>query len=340
MRLFSKLMVAIFLLSIQFVNAQSCNTWITIIDESTGNVVQEIKNGTVYSSRGCVTGPEATIRIKIQEDCSNSPDGSGCQTTPHFTVTNFHGNYDFPVAGSEVYTNGFLTEFVTNILGGPITISGIQCNGLRVKAAINMCSGDGPGPVNPIDPCAFCPPGTENCLGYDIKKCCDMNCLILTVKDPKKCPGCYLVTVVFDDGTSTVINVSFNGNDRLMYCYSKKIAHVLSIVPYDCPNGCGDTGSGENKVGVKEIQKAPERKSEVQKDRIILSPNPTKTVVTFEGSKLNDYSIAVYDEAGKQVLTQTGINTSLSLEKLSNGIYIYMINGKDGYKQTGKIIKE
>jgi hypothetical protein len=335
-------MVVFFLLAIQIVNAQtSCNTWITIFDNDTGAVLQEIKNGTEYSSRGCVPGPEASIRIKIQEDCSNSPEGSGCQSPPHFTTTNFHGNYDFPVAGSEVYTNGFLTEFVTNVIGnGSITISGIQCNGLRVKGAIFFChEGLDPDP-DPVDPCAFCPPGTENCLAYDIKKCCDMNCLILTVKDPKKCPGCYLVTVLFDDGTTTVINVSFNGNNQLMYCYSKKIAHVLSIVPYDCPSNCGDVGSGKNKVGVKETQKAPERKPEVQKDRIILSPNPTKTVVTFEGSKLSDYSISVYDEAGKQVLNQIGINTSLSLEKLSAGIYIYAITGKDGYKQSGKIIKE
>lgn len=75
-------------------------------------------------------------------------------------------------------------------------------------------------------------------------------------------------------------------------------------------------------------------------NKIIISPNPTSSIIKFEGDNLNNYRIDIFDNKGREIVRDTKIDENINLEKQGKGIYIYIITDENGYKQEGKIIKE
>jgi len=73
---------------------------------------------------------------------------------------------------------------------------------------------------------------------------------------------------------------------------------------------------------------------------IIVSPNPTTSIIKFEGENLNDYKISIFNMNGEEILKSLKLDQNLSLEKQQKGIYLYVITNEKGFKQEGKIIKE
>lgn len=74
--------------------------------------------------------------------------------------------------------------------------------------------------------------------------------------------------------------------------------------------------------------------------KIIISPNPTSSIIKFEGKDLSNYVISIFDSKGNTIFKDAKINENLSLEKQEKGIYMYVITDKKGFKQEGKIVKE
>ncbi|HEX8576984.1 MAG TPA: T9SS type A sorting domain-containing protein [Flavobacterium sp.] len=73
---------------------------------------------------------------------------------------------------------------------------------------------------------------------------------------------------------------------------------------------------------------------------IILSPNPTTSIIKFEGENLKDYKISVFNMNGEEILKNLKLDQDLNLENQKKGIYLYVITNEKGFKQEGKIIKE
>ena len=73
---------------------------------------------------------------------------------------------------------------------------------------------------------------------------------------------------------------------------------------------------------------------------IVVSPNPTSSVVKFEGKDLNNYKVSIYNYNGIEIIKSSKLDQEINLQKQDKGIYFYIITDENGFKQEGKIIKE
>lgn len=75
------------------------------------------------------------------------------------------------------------------------------------------------------------------------------------------------------------------------------------------------------------------------KDKIKVYPNPAADILNIsDASKVK--SVVIYDFSGKIVKTLDNPSSTLQVADLKSGVYIIMMNMKDGSKQTIKIIKK
>jgi hypothetical protein len=74
--------------------------------------------------------------------------------------------------------------------------------------------------------------------------------------------------------------------------------------------------------------------------KIIVSPNPTNSIIKFNGENLSDYEVSIFNSNGYEVVKKSKINQNISLEKQEKGVYLYIITNENGFRQEGKIIKE
>lgn len=77
-----------------------------------------------------------------------------------------------------------------------------------------------------------------------------------------------------------------------------------------------------------------------QKTEIKVSPNPTSSLLQFEGSNLKNYKISIFNINGNEIVKDSKIDQNINIEKNDRGIYFYIITDEKGFKQKGKIIKE
>jgi hypothetical protein len=73
---------------------------------------------------------------------------------------------------------------------------------------------------------------------------------------------------------------------------------------------------------------------------ITVSPNPASSVVNFTGNNLSQCTVSVYDNLGRTIIQNTRLTRSLDITTFKTGVYVYVINGPDGYTQKGQIIKK
>lgn len=76
------------------------------------------------------------------------------------------------------------------------------------------------------------------------------------------------------------------------------------------------------------------------KSQIIVSPNPTSSKVTFIGENLDQYTVTIFDSNGNKIINESDIENSIELKSYKKGIYLYILEDKEGNLQKGKIIKE
>jgi len=311
----------------------SCSTVVTIFDMN-GNVLQTITNNPqsipFAVSEGCIPPNVHEVRMTISDLCQGE---QRCTHEPHFGATDFNSNGAAVIPGTEIVnSNNHVIQMDVEIFDHATSISLKSAQGCETnfKGSINFCS-DPPPPS--------CDLPIDKCLVYRYMQCCDLNCIRFAIDCPKECengcscPECYFVTVLFDDGSVGTINLSFAGQSTLMNCFSKRIRKVLSVTPYECAS-CPPPRAGLKSVPNPE---GPDRK---QKDRVEVFPNPAKTLLNFKGDHLQDYKVSLYDSQGKIVVKDATVSGPVNIEKLSTGIYVFVITDQSGYKQTGKIVKE
>lgn len=79
--------------------------------------------------------------------------------------------------------------------------------------------------------------------------------------------------------------------------------------------------------------------SEVFLNPIKLFPNPTNSILKFQGVNLHKFSIIIFDISGKEVVRNDKMDSEINIEKLDVGFYIYRISNNKDVIQEGKIIK-
>ncbi len=80
--------------------------------------------------------------------------------------------------------------------------------------------------------------------------------------------------------------------------------------------------------------------SSQQVNKIIISPNPTTSIIKFDGDNLSSYKISIFNSNGTEIIKNSKIDQNISLEKQEKGVYVLILTDENGYRQEGKIIKE
>jgi hypothetical protein len=124
--------------------------------------------------------------------------------------------------------------------------------------------------------------------------------------------------------TLTIANVTMSNNNQPFRC-------IISS------GSCSDTSN----VAVLSVNNNVSINETTQENLFSVFPNPAQSVINVKAdSKLIGEVYAIYDNAGRVVLT--GIlnsqNTTIELHNLSGGFYLFSIN--ENYKQSFRIIKE
>lgn len=177
---------------------------------------------------------------------------------------------------------------------------------------------------NPADP--------SNCVTNTISTLDGLSCAKFIRSTTANCGLCYCVKVKFTDNTTTSFNINFGSGNTVMNCFSKTISSVVSITPSANCGGC-ESGTTFKQVSISD------EKSETEKQKIIVSPNPASSVLRFDGLDLEKYKISIYDITGKELFKESKIDNEINISKLKSGVYLYIITDDLGFSQEGKIIK-
>ncbi len=299
----------ILLLNSMFALSQS-NT-LSVTDLTGNHVYYEYHfsaTGAFISDNGIGAPLNTPLKIKLTSGPST--------TTPTFVAGDLHGNCDSYQSGS---MNNANTEFIT-------TLSSCCSSSSQVRLANNLIF------LIPIK----CTPsgGTgSSCVTYNISSThCDLYCITFLVAPhaPAICKGkTHSVIVNFQDGTSTTINVKFSTNNNV-FCSPKPISGIPSTSFSSCD--CID-----NIIGTLQKQTNGLEKS---KEQFIVSPNPTNSNINFHGDNLDESNVSIFDLDGNIIINNKSLNTKITLDGNKKGIYLYIIENKNGTTQKGKIIKE
>jgi hypothetical protein len=119
-------------------------------------------------------------------------------------------------------------------------------------------------------------------------------------------------------------------DNPVKYAHVKVSSSVCSkeIDKHWTPGICGTGGLTAAKTGTNDAR------------AIAVSPNPASSVVNFTGKNLSQCTVSVFDRMGNIVVQKASLTRSLDIAKLKSGVYIYLINGPDGYIQKGQFIKQ
>lgn len=70
-------------------------------------------------------------------------------------------------------------------------------------------------------------------------------------------------------------------------------------------------------------------------------PNPLKDNLHFDLGTQTNLQLSIYNSAGERILFQPlHLSQTIDISTLPPGIYVYLLTGKNGFTETGKIIKE
>ncbi len=307
MKLIKSLFLVLFLNSLfTFGQAITNGSTLTVTDLTGGYVYYEHNinlSGAFVSSSGPGAPLNTPIRIKISS--------SGTSINPYFTTGDLNGNCDSFLIGSMNSTN---TQFTTTLNSCCTSIAEGFANGLHFGIPIKCAT--------PIG-------GTgSSCVTYNLSNACNLYCISFFLQSTSTiCKNKnYTVVIGFADGTSTTIIVNFSLNNTV-FCFPKPITSIISSTFSNC--NCGTlprlTNISETTNNIKQI---------------IVSPNPTNSIIKFSGENLEKYNVTIYDSNGTKIIDHSKIDAEISLEKQKKGVYLFIIEDNNGYRQESKIIKE
>jgi hypothetical protein len=74
---------------------------------------------------------------------------------------------------------------------------------------------------------------------------------------------------------------------------------------------------------------------------VIVYPNPVKDNLHFELGIYSNLQLSIYNSTGeRKIFKSLHHSQTIDISSLTSGIYVYLLTGKNEFKETGKIIKE
>ncbi|KAF2082450.1 T9SS type A sorting domain-containing protein [Flavobacterium sharifuzzamanii] len=256
------------------------------------------------------SGPGAPLNTPIRIKISSA----GTSVNPYFTTGELNGECDSYLAGS---MNSTSTAFTTTLNNCCNSIAEGFANGLRFEIPIKCAT-----------------PVQGSCITYNFSSVCNLYCASFYMQTTNAICRTknYTAQIGFTDGTSTTITVNFNANNTV-FCFVKPISGILSSSFAGC-NACNTEPSPERIAAT-----ADETESD-SKYKIVVSPNPTTSVVNFTGKNLEKYVFSLFDSEGRVLIKDAKITSEINVGKFIKGIYVYVITDQNGFRQEGKIIKD
>ncbi|WP_125721857.1 T9SS type A sorting domain-containing protein [Flavobacterium ustbae] len=311
MKNFTFLIVFLFLSTFKG-NSQATSSGSTLtVSNVAGTVIYYEHNinlsGGFISSSGAGAPLNTPIKIKISS--------AGTSVSPRFVTGELNGECDTYSVGSMNSTN---TEFVTTLNNCCNSVAEGFANGMRFEIPIKCTT----------------PSGGSGCITYNFSTNCDLYCATFYLSSNNAICRAknYTAQIGFTDGTSTSIIVNFASNNTV-FCFVKPISGILSSTF----NGCTTCYTGPSPERTASAIEETESNSTFA---IIVSPNPTTSVLNFTGENLEKYNISLFDSKGKKMIKDAKITSQINVENFTKGIYVYVITDANGFKQEGKIIKD
>jgi len=123
------------------------------------------------------------------------------------------------------------------------------------------------------------------------------------------------------DGGALILSTKYDWNDPVPY---QRDLHILKV---DSTGWYDGMTTGETQYD--------------QPKQILVYPNPVKDKVTFVTGLYNNLELSIYNLQGKPVLKQKLPYTqTIDISALPKGLYVYIITGKNGFIEKGKLLKE
>jgi len=124
------------------------------------------------------------------------------------------------------------------------------------------------------------------------------------------------------DGGALIFSTRYDWNDTIPM---QRDVHILKI---------DSTGYYDPITGTEE-------ELEQMNKQILVYPNPAFNEVNFVLGLYSNLQLSIYNSTGERMIFQTLHHSqSINVSMLPEGIYVYLLTGKNGFKETGKIIKE
>jgi len=124
------------------------------------------------------------------------------------------------------------------------------------------------------------------------------------------------------DGGALIFSTKYDWNDPIP---DQRDVHILKI---------DSTGYYDPLTGTEE------ELAQMNK-QILVYPNPATNEVNFVLGLYSNLQLFIYNSTGERVLFQLLQHSqTIDISTLPPGIYVYLLTGKNGFSETGKIIKE
>lgn len=290
---------------------------------------------------GCITG-NVTI-VKGQTATFTSSPTAQCT-----------GCYDWDINGDPNSTDNSTVgtlQIVGSDIGKTVNLYGVAVGPFSIQltyfdeTGCHTCCFNG-NVVNPQPNC--CPPvlgGTFECRGGRNTGG------ILNINNNPNCPVDWAAISKIDiwlnaayftasGGTSskTIMGpftgpMGFSVVDTRVECYNGNCFGAIVTITYN--NGCAPVQLSTN-ICDNNTPPGPLPK----KNPIIVSPNPTNSIIKFDGTDLSKYKISITDDKGIEIISDRHIDSEINIQNQHRGIYLYRITDENGVVQEGRLIKE
>ncbi len=120
------------------------------------------------------------------------------------------------------------------------------------------------------------------------------------------------------DGGALILSTKYDWNDPVPY---QRDLHILKV---DSTGWYDELTTTDTEHGMPK--------------QILVYPNPAKDNVTFVTGFYNNLELSIYNLQGEPVLKQKLPYTqTIDISALPNGLYVYIITGKNGFNEKGKL---
>jgi hypothetical protein len=123
------------------------------------------------------------------------------------------------------------------------------------------------------------------------------------------------------DGGALIVSTKYNWNDPIPM---QRDVHILKI----------------DSTGYYDPITRTEEEFEQLNKQILVYPNPVISEVNFVLGLYSNLQLSIYNSTGERKIFQSlPSSQTIDVSELPSGIYVYLLTGKNGFKETGKIIK-